>query len=530
MAFGPRSGSSSLPEWAEGEIRVHQHLDQTGWRSAWWLGMARGARARRETAARPSSRATGASHSARRPTSQPAPLAQVQALAGNRAAASLVRAQRKTDGGAADKAWAKGVRAKIEKLQDAALASAASLNADADRAVVALSEAQQTFTSFEARYTRASSRFTSSVDAAVKQADEIRAWRDAALSLALAAVGGPEVLAGKVAGKVGLEAATGKELYKAYESAGKVTEKVTQVGTVLMVPKAETTAPASTKIGPSADVDWAALLQVTLDAFSKYVKGNRGLNDIGSSCVSATRFLAGVIESGSDGAAQTRPEAQSAQHLADGADRAIADLGALTKISLAEPAELFNAVAQARVGGLTERKIEQDIAIKWISQLDSGQMGAVDDAEGYFQSLEVIGPKSRLGTEVGSYWTTEWDLARIRVAAKVEATLMGLVGRSVEWLGGPPIFQQVRDDYGRSWVARALPVPGITLTVQPGGFCTVVGYEVPPMTDDQTSEWSHPSERRLAEQIQGAATLIVRPTETLGGGLLTQGPVIRAAP
>lgn len=50
------------------------------------------------------------------------------------------------------------------------------------------------------------------------------------------------------------------------------------------------------------------------------------------------------------------------------------------------------------------------------------------------------------------------------------------------------------------------------------------------MTDDQTSEWSHPSERRLAEQIQGAATLIVRPTETLGGGLLTQGPVIRAAP
>lgn len=66
--------------------------------------------------------------------------------------------------------------------------------------------------------------------------------------------------------------------------------------------------------------------------------------------------------------------------------------------------------------------------------------------------------------------------------------------------------------------------------MQPGGFCTVVGYEVPPMTDDQTSEWSHPSERRLAEQIQGAATLIVRPTETLGGGLLTQGPVIRAAP
>jgi hypothetical protein len=427
---------------------------------------------------------------------------------------TIVRQVEKTPPAENDTLWARRSRDEVELLQDAIASAAERLGAGADTAISALQQTQDSFDSFESRYNSAVDRFTKSVKAAMAEAKEFRDQLNAAMSVALMAVGGPEVIAAAVITQ-------GKELLEAGKKVGDVLEKVQKIQTALGSKPAESE-PAEVKAGP-ADTDWKTLLRTTLTTFSSYLKQNKSLSAMNTDCTKSVRFLTNVVEGKSVPNAKGSPEGIKADKVAVAAKPSILELKSLQGPPLSKPCTDFQTLSKTRLGAPSDLKLEQDIVIRWIATMSPAQMGAMKDIEGYLTMIQILGDGGRLGTDFNVLATTDHDLELLRLRSSFESQAMSLLGQSVEWLGTGSGIGMVKDGNGQHWRAE-LRGP---LVPEGGGYCTVSAYEIESLDSNERSNWSHPGANTLKAALRDKVVLRVRPSTTLGGGATADGPVIR---
>jgi hypothetical protein len=226
--------------------------------------------------------------------------------------------------------------------------------------------------------------------------------------------------------------------------------------------------------GATDQTDWKALLQTTLETFEKYVKGNQSIAAVNKSCLTSTRYLTRVIEGKAGDDPRATADGKQAEKFQEGAAKAKAELAFKKGDLSAGSASFAQSVAKA-LDGQDRQKIQQDIAIKWISGLGRDQVGAIDDADGYLKQIGVIDKDgNRLGVNTGS-WTTEWDTLVIRARAQVEQKARAMVGSVRPWQGGRrygdiAVIGSVQGDTSQRWRASG----PLTLKEEAGGQVRVV--------------------------------------------------------
>jgi hypothetical protein len=412
------------------------------------------------------------------------------------------------DGGAsdADRAWAEDARTKIRSVMDEAASASDRLSGDARTALTALRATQTSYIDFEGRYNAAADRFTSSVKKALEDAqalrDNVKFVASTALTFSLPA--------------------------KLVEIGGKVGDTLERIDkTAKLVGAPAPPGPPEVKVGPSSEVDWKGLLQATIDTFDKYLAQNQSLSAIGKAARTQDRWLTDVIEGTVTGEGLRASAAGAkATETADGAAAARADLATIRAPVLSSAPVALASDVSGRLDKVTGEKMEQDIALKWISGLSRDQLDAIDDADDYLARLGVIDKEgSRTGVSTGG-WTTEWDEMLIWIRSQVETLAQQQVGQQAEWLGGSRygdlgVSGEIRAGDGGHWHASG---PS-TLSEQGGGLVTVNSYSIAPL-GDEASNWEHPSEQMVRQLLLGKVNFRVSPIGPTGGGAAPDMPRI----
>jgi hypothetical protein len=393
-----------------------------------------------------------------------------------------------------DIAWAESVRGTLETLQGDIASAQTALNAEATASVTALKLAQSTYTEFETKYDEAAKRFDEALKKAKKSAEDkatvIKIVAGAALGLAAPAAAAAIGKAGEAVAPIG----TAAQL----------------AGIVGLTPK-PAEKPEAGGAGANTKVDWKALLATTLSTFEAYLKDNKSLTEMDQKVDGYLKFLGTVIEGKYKGTDPTSDATGSAA--ADLADNAIAIGSELTEVEIATPSQeatTFSNSVVSGLGGLTGKKIEQDIAIRWMSQLQGdvwnrdgtcthGNLDEIDVIDDYLAKLGVIDAKgSRLGFDTGTV-TTDADEQIIWVAAQIEQEAMSLVGQTVTWKKG-----LVTASNGSLW--RATGPEG--LGDQEDVSVTVTGYHNPGVPSTW-SEMKHPTVADMKSRLRFDFTLKV---------------------
>lgn len=400
-----------------------------------------------------------------------------------------------------DKAWATDIRAKVQAVQDAAQAAGDTLNADV--ALQALKGAQSSYLSFEAAYNEAVGRFTKGVKKAMEAAEELRKNVKAVASLALAEFGPEAETVSKAAEKVLKQVETAKEFI------GEVAATEEQKPDI--------------KPGPTDQTDWKALLETTIDSYDKYIKGNKSISAITKACLANVKWLDTVVDGKGGDNARTSAEGQKADKFGEGSAKAVAQLGTIQKGAVSSGATEFAKNVSEALDHQTAEKIEQDIAIKWLSGLSREDVGAIGDAGEYLKQIGVIDSKgNRLGVDTG-IWTFEWDTIVIRARAQAEQRAKEMVGTSRQWGGGKTIGGAVRgsvrgDEKSSNWWSATGPT---TLKEEAVGEVRIVSYSIAAIDKDVSSNWEHVNESQLGDRMIAKVTLAVEPfgeSKRAGGG------------
>ncbi len=410
-----------------------------------------------------------------------------------------------------DKAWATDIRAKVQGVQDAAQTAGETLNSDADLALKAIKGAQQSYISFEAAYNEAVGRFTKGVEKAMKDAEELRSNVKVVANVALATFGGE---AGELVAKTG-------EVLEKVETAGKFVGELQAVpagpgdqakGGEAKDKDGEGKKP-DTKPGPTDLTDWRALLQETIDSYDKYIKGNESISAMTKACLENVKWLDTVVDGKASDNARTSAEGQKAQNFGDGSAKAIAQLASIQAGAVSSGAAEFAKNVSNALDHQTVEKMEQDIAIKWISSLSREEVSAIGDAGSYLKKIGVIDSKgNRLGVDTG-IWTFEWDTVVIRARAQTEQRAKEMVGSTRQWGGGKrvgdTVVGEVRGDEKSSNWWRAIGPP--TLKEEEVGEVRVVSFAIAPIDKDVSSNWEHVNESALGNSMIAKVTLSVEP-------------------
>jgi hypothetical protein len=391
-------------------------------------------------------------------------------------------------------AWAEETRAALEVLQGDIASAQTAINAEATTSVTALKAAQKAFTEFETKYDEAAARF----DAAIKKAKQAAEDKAAAF----------KIIAGAALGLAAPKAAL-TAIETVSTVAGHVASAGQLAGIAGIIPKPAEKADSG-GAGP-AKVDWKGLVATTLSTFEKFVADTKTLTEMDQKVDGYIKFLGTVIEGkykGSDPKADATGAA--ADEMADNAATIGSDL---TEVEIAQPSleatEFSNGVVNS-LANVTGHKIEQDIAIKWISTLQNdvvnpdgtmshGNLDDIDVVDDYLKKLGVIDVKnSRLGYDTGTI-TTDPDQKIIWVAAQIEQEAMALVGQTVTWNRG-----MITAGTGSVWRASGPE----SLTDREGVQVTVVGYHNPGVRSTW-GENKHPSESDMRSSLRYDFTIKV---------------------
>jgi hypothetical protein len=408
-----------------------------------------------------------------------------------------------------DKAWARDIRAQVQAVQDAAQTAGETLNSDADVALKAVKGAQRSYVSFEAAYNEAVGRFTKGVKKAMESAEELRKNVKAVASVALAAFGGEAAE---------LVTITGEVLEKV-EKAGEFVGQLQAVGTK---PGGETKGGETkggkgkkpdVQIGPTDQTDWRELLQTTIESYDKYIKENKSISAITKASLENVKWLNTVVDGKAADNARTSADGQNAQKFGDGSANAIALLGSIKAGVVSSGADKFAKNVSNTLDHQTSEKIEQDIAVKWISGLSREEVSAIGDAGSYLKKIGVIDSKgNQLGIDTG-IWTTEWDTVVIRVRAQTEQRAKEMVGTTRGWgggklVGGVVLGEVHGDEKTSNWWKATGPA---TLKEDSGGEVRVVSYSIAPIDKEVSSNWEHVNESKLGDLMIAKVTLAVEP-------------------
>ena len=427
-----------------------------------------------------------------------------------------------------DQQWATEANGSIERIQDAITAATTRLNTDARAAIGHIRDAQTQYNNFERMYEEAVVRFVGGVEAAKAREQE---FRDNVKFVATSVF----VAAAPMAGGM-------------YEAMDGALSKVQRVSSIIVT--TTTPAPAPDRSGGTSPamaargggrVEWSELLSSTLTAFETTLQNNENLSNMSAECVSLVRFLNSVQNGTFTGdAAQSSPSGTKASTIHSSVTTILRDLAAIDEGTVSGPTGTLKNQITERMGTVTSRKLEQDIAIRWMGGLGRNELDQIDLADAYLASIGVFDSgDNRLDYDTGSI-TTDIDERILNWRASWETSAMNLVGSTVTWLGDPltrpGIIEDergcrvirtyggtVRDDRNGEWnvyVPRGVTPEG-------GGSMLVTGYSVDHM-DSSGWEWSYPAQ--LQQQLRWEIRLTGQPVPPMGGGAPTAGPVMNAAP
>jgi hypothetical protein len=399
-----------------------------------------------------------------------------------------------------DKAWATEIRDKVQEVQDAASKATDILNEDADTALKAVKQAQQSYNSFEAAYSQALGRFTKGVKKAMEQAEELRGYVKFAANTAITMFGGAAVkegfeLAGKAAGII--------------EKAGKAAAVIDKFTKPAGPEKPD--AKPEVNPGPTTATDWKALLGTAIESYDKYIKGNKAIAGINKSCLEQVKFLNSVIDGKGGDNPRTGDQGTKAEGFKTGSAEAIQILGSFQKGAVSTGATSFATTVSNALDKQTSEKIEQDIAIKWMGGLSKSQLSALDDADSYLKQLGVIDTKgNRLGVDTGKY-TTEWDTMVMQARAQVETRAQAMLGTVRGWGGGRKVGEMVHgsvhgDETSSNWWPAVGPGD---LPEGMEGQVLVLSYSIAPIDKDVASNWEHVHEHELQGRMISKVTFSV---------------------
>lgn len=403
--------------------------------------------------------------------------------------------------------WAKSIRSKIESVQFAVQSAQEVLDSDADAALASLKAAQNSYLSFERAYNECLATFVAGVKKATAEKEELRRNLKTVVSVAMAATGG--------AGLAGAVVTNTQSVLGKIDSVGQ------QLSDVGITPKVPETTKAAVNPGATTQTDWKELFQTSIDTLQKYIKGNKSLHAISKSCIELTPWLNSVIDGGADNP-RSSTQGQRADKFAAGADSAMAMLGGISSGLVSASATAFAQSTSAALDHQDTRKIEQDIAIKWISSLARDQVDAIDDAGAYLSKIGVIDSKgNRLGVDTGSY-TTEWDTVIIRARAQVEQRAKAMVGTVRGWGGGKKIGNTVvgtvqGDSTSSDWWRGVGPN---NLTQNYAGQVRVLSYSIREIEKSVSSNWEHVNENKLQGKMISYVTFKVEP---VGDAIVAEG-------
>lgn len=461
-----------------------------------------------------------------RTTADPDELQRLQRDAGNQAVADHLQREVTDD----DVAWARASAASVARVQDAVLAATDRLNDDARAAIADIRACQEQYDRFDELYDEATERFITGVEAAQAQSQAIR---DAV------------VLAAKTA-----FAAAAPTAFAMYEAIDGALGKVSTVAGLVNVANTAGRTPTGTSTGTGAVaarglgvVDWSELLTTTLDAFEGHVQNNEELTALSRRVIGLDRFLDSVRDRSFAGEARTSADAGEVDDLVAHAGEIERSLGRITEGAISGTTGQLRADIADRMGEVTGRSIEQDIAIRWMAGLGRSELTQIGDSASYLTRIGVTDAAgNRLGYEIG-WISTDTDEHLLQWRAQAESQAQAMVGTTVTWMGNPFAAQlpsmppanpllggqercyeydpmvysgNIRDDDGREWrcdVPRGAPTDS-------GGTIFLTGYHVDHA--DMSDQNSYPS--RLREQFRWEITFTGRAVGTLGGGAADYNP------
>jgi hypothetical protein len=408
-----------------------------------------------------------------------------------------------------NKAWAEGIRPDIQDVTDTTAAAKETLSADAEAAIAAITTAQTSYTNYEKKYDSALARFKAGVEAAQKQEEDLRAAAKIVANTALGAY-------------FPLLAATKGAISGVLET---VNDAASVAGVVGIVPKPAEKGGASDKgMGPSDKVDWKALLQTTIDAFKSYLSQNKALDAIATDATGHERYLSAVIEGKHDDVDASTTDAGSKAGIMAAEHNSIGiSLESIVAGTVSGPADEFAQSASGSLDKLTDKKIEQDIAIKWISGLTREQRDEIDTADSYLKSLGLIDVKnSRLDYDTGD-WTMDGDEVMIHLRAQVEQMAMNAIGPG-EWMGRDALGGKVRDAHGIVWPASA----PAAASDKAGGQVQINKYSFFPTQGIGDASSRPGSENQIKEMMVASCVMTISLNGPTGGGVY-EGPEVRPA-
>ena len=425
-------------------------------------------------------------------------------------------------------AWATTTKTSVRRVQDAIIDARDRLNTDAATAITHIRTGQSAYTDFETKYESAVEAFVGGVESAQAKEKEFRANLKFVVTSAMA-----------------IYAPTASAIYSAID--GTLT-KVQRVGSIInstMPPTAPAGRPGGHSPAMAARrenrVDWNNLLSTALTAFDSTIKNNATLNNMARACIDSVRFLDSVENGTYTGSSpQTTPDGVKSIRLIEGINGTLRQLRDIRAGIVSRPSEILANQISGRLSGLTVRKLQQDIAIRWIAGLPRNQRDEIDTADTYLRKIGVIDSSgNRLGYNTGAI-TSDIDERIIHWRAQWENLAMELVGSTATWLGStmplPPVQDtatqcvearvysgRVRDNRNREWFVN---IPHGVTTAEGGGSMMLESYSVD-HRDSSGWEWSHPGD--LQSQLQYEIRFNARRIGRLGGGA-PQATAIMHAP
>jgi hypothetical protein len=405
-----------------------------------------------------------------------------------------------------DKAWARDARIKVQAVQDAVNDAVGRLNDEGTKAIGGLRMAERSYVDFERRYAAALERFKAGVEEAQKASKELQ---DNVLFVGKAIIGPYATTF-----MDGMKTVTG-----IVEKADKVCKIAGGLGLPTKAPKGP--AEPSKDVGPSDKVDWHELISTAIGTLEAVVKQNRSLAEMAKLATKNERFLDATIDGTVQPYASATPEGRAAATMADNSMLLNIELQGIGVGISTGPVE-FGKTASKVLDSADSRKIEQDIAIKWMSTLQYSSNGLaltdqteeIDTARSYLQSLGI---EKRLGYDAGLYMS-DYDQRLLAFRARTEQSALARVGSAGEWLGG---VQQ-----GEIWVGRVrvdgldYAARGTGLAAAAGGNVRVESYSIAPITED--FGWHGPE--KTAGRMHELVTFRVSAMGPLGGGAPPDGP------
>lgn len=424
-----------------------------------------------------------------------------------------------------DIAWAKKLEKKLEKVQDAAGEAANRLNADAKVAIGHLEKISESYKKFQALYDSAVEAFVEGVKKAQEREKQMREAVSKAASLIIG-VAAPHSI-----------------MLTAYTATADVISKVGDLA--LIAAAASGKQPANKGTGKSPDqvgrgekaVDWGQLVDTTIKSYKDTMTNNATIQGVEDRAKTLLRFLDEVEdeEYALPVPPQSEPRGLLANTMFKNADQITSNLSKIGPGSVSQGLPELDSTMASKLGATTRRKLEQDLAIKWMATLSyrSEEEYQIRDARAYLTKIGVLGTGNTRSDVDVSWYATFQELDIVLYRAKWENLAMNMVGQNLTWLGsggsGKTTRGKVRDTHNQTWpvsLSEAAPAEG-------GGSIQLTGYSV--NHDPRVQGWLQifGGTRRASnwkEVLRWEISFSGVPSGQMGGGAAPayQGPSYRA--